>query len=195
VLEDDTFGVATDGTIYHFTFLTNEARLLLKFLENLIRWDERQDWIQAAVKEREFTRADENNDYEMINAGDEDAAVDWPGQDIIVDPEYVLGEAGQRLRRDQYGINGDVLLPLLQRREHGAKKDHRLHQMLVRAETRTQANQDRSWTSAHTGNESLQRWQKFEELAGKNFAGEEMPLVGWTERCILWLEEILRPVL
>lgn len=194
VLEDDTVGAATDGTIYHFTFLTNEARLLLKFLENLVRWNERQDQILEAVKERESARADDHDVY-MANAEDGDDALQWPGQDIIIDPEYIPGEAGQRLRRDQYGINGDLLLPLLQRDERVANAMNRLHVMLARSEIWTRAIQERSATSSHTGNEKMRRWRKFEELAEKNFTGEERPQNGWMERCTSWLEEILRPVL
>jgi hypothetical protein len=199
VLADDIAGATTDGTVYHFTILTNEARLLLKFLENLVHWNENEEYRLKAMLELKLQSLKRN-----LN-GDEDSTQDMNNvegllaeQDIIIDPEYVPGEAGHRHRRDQYGINGDILMPLLDPFE---ARGQLLYNMLNREELRTTTFFDRSRSSAHVGNQVEERWRKFDELVEKvarrvdrqDANTESVPVV--VHSCIVWLEEIMRPVL
>jgi hypothetical protein len=185
-LEDDILGAATDGTIYHFTLLDGKASLLLKFLENLVRWDELEDQISMLHLEQRSN----GDDHDMAGNGvqrDDGEAVDWPIQNIIIDPEFVPGAAGQRLRRDQYGVNGDLLEGFL-----GADAGTRLRCMLDREGSSSRAEESR-----YVGNQKEERWRKFVGLVEKvlGVGGTENERGAAVEKCVVWLGELMRPVL
>jgi hypothetical protein len=183
VLTDDIFGAATDGTIYHFTLLSEVASLLLKFLENLVRWDEIENQISMLRLEQQSVLG---NDHSVI----ENEKIDWPVQNIVIDPEFMPGAAGHRVRRDQYGINGELLEPFLLR-----NGDARLMSMLSRDEHET-----RDEESRYVGNHQEMRWRKFCELVGRGLGANTNPTPhneqhAAVSKCVTWLREVMRPVL
>jgi hypothetical protein len=82
VIEADILGSCTDGTIYQFSIVDNKSRLLLKFLENLVKW---------------------NREEEMRNA---QGARWFGGERVVVDPEW---EVGEQKMKSGYAVNGDLL--------------------------------------------------------------------------------------
>jgi hypothetical protein len=191
VLEDDILGATTDGTIYHFTFLTVAARLLLKFLENLVRWDEIENQISLLCLEQQSSG--EEQDMTAIVGNDEPGAtVDWPVQNIVIDPEFVPTVAGQRMRRDQYGINGDLLESFL-----GKGAEEHLYTMLSR-----EGNTSGQEESRYVGNQREMKWKKFCELVDRTLVSDDLvERPGMDERelsishCTAWLREVMRPVI
>lgn len=193
VITDDVFGSTTDGTIYHFTILTNDARCLLKFLENLVKWNERQDRIASFLIEREFTKAGRKQESAM-DIDDDGDALSWCEPDIVIDPEYVPGEVDTRQRRAQYGINGDFLLPLLEGTQHA--RVTRLIDMLQRGGIITQEDEDRARSSRHAGNDPGERTRKCQELIKRALpdVDENAPYYAY-KSCLRWMDELMRPVL
>ena len=198
VVADNIIGATTNGTVYHFTVLTNKARCLLKFLENLVRWNERQDFIVSKMQELRFERASRRQNSGRGFTEQNDKAVPWVGPDLVIDPEYVPGEVGTHQRRDQYGINGDYLLPLLADRITGPSRSMRLHGMLLREEILSREDEDRALSSRHTGNASIERCRRFEQLARKVEQVQrayDVNGIDIHEACLQWVDEVMRPVL
>ena len=188
ILADDVVGSTTDGTVYHFTILSNEARLLLKFLENLVQWDKGQDFI--VQRQLHAVSRWHHPDEPRMDATED---VLWPQNDVIIDPEYIPGEAGQRNRRDMHGINGDLLMPLIAGNE---ERGARLRAMLSRDEMPT-----KEQSSRYVGNELGLRWEKLVSLtrrvvptAGEAYdAGGDHDVI--IEACLDWLGHVLRPAM
>jgi len=92
VLEADILGSCTDGTTYQFSIVDNKTRLLLKFLENLVKWDREEDTSNAQGGR-------------------------WfGGERVVIDPEW---EVSEQKRTTGYAVNGDFIENLLE--EDGAK--------------------------------------------------------------------------
>jgi hypothetical protein len=199
VLEDDIIGATTDGTIYHFTLLTNEARLLLKFLENLMRWNEIEDKIALLYPE------DRTSDGKKAQMNEHERML-WPIQTVVIDPEFVPGAQGQRARRDQYSIDGELLVPLLEGEIGTSVKT--LSSILHRDAKEWRRNQE----SRYHGNQVDAKTRKFVELVGKALGDEDVSVNVATldgngdrfmhrdtalavVRCVHWLHEVMRPIL
>ncbi|KIW02685.1 uncharacterized protein PV09_06122 [Verruconis gallopava] len=186
VLRDDIIGATADGTVYHFTILTDEARLLFKFLENLVRWNEVENQINILHLEQQSIGP---RDTDMHTADSDEAVLAWPMQNVIIDPEFVPGAVGERKRRDQYGINGDLLDCFL-----GKNGRVNLCEMLNREGVANWKEESR-----YVGNQRHMKWKKFRELVQRHLGPvettSEQDQEQMIDRCINWLEEVMRPVL
>lgn len=192
VIADDVFGSASDGSIFLFSILNNEARLLLKFLENLVTWNRAQDDRSELSLDRLFMRGD-NEDEVMQDNNMEREDTYWPEIDIVIDPEHTLGEASTHHRRDRYGINGDLLTPLL-----GNDGSRLLQTMLNRKQLCASAEEERRMR--HFGNDPDRRWVRFTQYTQSlGLVAAEVEITSRDSKiadaCIRWLEDVMRPVL
>lgn len=192
VIADDVFGAASDGSIFHFSILNNEARLLLKFLENLVTWNQAQDNRSEISLDRRFMRGD-NVDEIMRDHDLEGEDTYWPEFDIVIDPEHTPGEASTHHRRDRYGINGDLLTPLL-----GNDGSRLLQTMLNRNQLCASAEEERRMR--HFGNDLDRRWVKFIRYTQSlGLVAEDVEITSRdpkiADACSRWLDDVMRPVL
>ncbi|KAE9988992.1 hypothetical protein EG328_003308 [Venturia inaequalis] len=168
VLEADVLGSCTDGTVYQFTLIDNKTRLLLKFLENLVKWDREED-LRAAQGGKWFGTGDDR---------------------VVIDPDWVEGE---EKRKTGYAINGDYLEIFLKEGGEGVLKG-----MLTRREGpggNLGGDWADEWESSRrwNGNEMGMRVKRFEVLL-EGILGDDVEfddLAEKVEKCVEWLAGIM----
>ncbi|QDS72385.1 hypothetical protein FKW77_008528 [Venturia effusa] len=171
VLEADILGSCTDGTVYQFTIIDDKTRLLLKFLENLVRWDREED-MRAAQGGK------------------------WFGTErVIIDPDWTDG-GGEDKRRTGYAINGDYLETFLEEGGGTILKD-----MLTRREVTANivGGGGNEWTEYDessrkwNGNETEMRIKRFgiflESILGEDVEFDD--LEEKVEKCVVWLAGVM----
>lgn len=184
VLVNDIIGAATDGTLYHFSILNDNARILLKFLEKLAVW------YQIEMKIREY------NSPDRAVFGDSPVVE----QNVVIDPEIrVRPSLGERKRKDAFAVNGDVVGTFVGNAE---KLMDMLEYEAFVGQRDTEAEAAEAF-DRFSGNGREQRCARFgflvaEAVGGTVVRGEVVgisTLKEAVERCLDWLEEVLADVL
>ena len=115
ILKSDILGVATDGTLYHFSIVDHASRLLLKFLENLIRW---HDVEERAVEMERVALANAAAKSNTTSATAEPSTGLIRSEFIIIDPEIIAGKVnsastatavGPAMQKASFGILSDSI--------------------------------------------------------------------------------------
>lgn len=168
VLEADILGSCTDGTVYQFTIIDDKTRLLLKFLENLVKWDREED-MRCAQGGKWFGTGDER---------------------VIIDPEWVEGE---EKRKTGYAINGDFLEIFLKEGGEGVLKGMLTRREgpggIVGGDWADDYESSRRWN----GNEMETRVKRFEYFL-EAILGEDVEfddLEEKVEKCVEWLAGVM----
>jgi hypothetical protein len=177
IITDDIIGSCTDGTIYSFTIVDHEARVLLKFLENLVRWEER---VGLGRKGRGFFGSSPKDD---VNTDDEERSTDR----FIIDPEWEA--TGPSQRKTSYAINADVLERFLEC--DGISSLLRTLELDDGFESGERAGATGRWN----GNARSERIKRFKEclfnLLGDEGLDPEEDLESACRRCVDWLRGVL----
>ncbi|TID20590.1 Cleavage/polyadenylation specificity factor A subunit [Venturia nashicola] len=168
VLEANILGSCTDGTVYQFTIIDNETRVLLKFLENLVKWDGEED-LRVAQGGKWTSTGDER---------------------IVIDPDWVGGE---EKRKTGYAINGDYLEVFLKEGGEAALKGMLTRQEdpvgIISSEWADEWERSRKWN----GNEVGMRIKRFEDLL-EGILGDDIEfddLGEKVEKCVEWLAGVM----
>jgi hypothetical protein len=174
IIADDIIASCTDGTVYAFAIVDDPSRVLLKFLENLIMWEERF----RLGRQKGATLNDENDDEEI---DDDDMTADR----LIIDPEWET--TGHPQRKSAYAINADVLERFLENDGVDSLK------MMLELDYGEILSDRAGATGRWNGNARLLRVKRFREiLANVLGAGEfvEGDLDAYA-KCIAWLRGVL----
>lgn len=165
VLEADILGSCTDGTVYQFTIVDDKTRLLLKFLENLVKRNGEEDMRRAQGGK-------------------------WfGGERVIIDPEWV--DVDER-RKTSYAINGDFLEIFLKEGGEGVLKGMLTRRELPGEIVGDWAD-DYETSNKWNGNEMETRVQKFGAFLD-NILGEDVEfddLDEKVEKCVGWLAGVM----
>jgi len=156
VKANNILGATTNGTFYGFSILDEHALRLLQFLQNLVKYH---------------------------NQGLRFKANQYHGEPAIIDPEFAKRK--QTASDAMNYVNGDTLLPLLER------DGRRLLEEMLQTQHWELAS-----TAAHYGNNVENRLTKFDELVKK--LGTDKPLHGledFVDFVVDWLRVVLAPLL
>jgi hypothetical protein len=185
VIADDIIGSCTDGTVFAFAIVDNPTRILLKFLENLVTWEER---VRLGRRGRGFfplslsSNPNPSNDAYYNDDTEEERSTDR----FIIDPEWET--TGQPQRKSSYAINADVLERFFEKDGVDTLRE------LLEHEDSGERSQNRGATGRWNGNSRQERARRFTEVLARALGVEESMEGDLDEacmKCVGWLREVL----
>jgi hypothetical protein len=185
LIADDIIGSCTDGTVYSFAIVDDPARVLLKFLENLVTWEGR---VCLARRSRGFFPSDSFPSAHLgMDAEDDNDTEDEISTDrFIIDPEWET--TGRPRRKSSYAINGDILERFLE--PDGVD----MLRGILELEESHDSSRGRDATGRWNGNARRERVRRFKEIL-LGVTGEEEQTEGDLQmackKCVGWLREVL----